>query len=148
MLATEKPKVLTSRMSTTTIETTKTEKETPIEKLQQVRRAGLFIGSVWAYGLKDGDTFTKAKALWTPTGYNVDSGRLAVSINEWGPVPINGAEQMVVGTGELERGQQLLMDIFETMANRGIIQMVAAPEVPPTYEDNLTAMLVERDATI
>lgn len=115
------------------------------EKLTRIRKAGLFIGSVWAYGLSEGEPIFRAQTLWTPYRYDVDSGRLAVNIGEWSHVPTNGIPQPNEGTGELERGTQLLMSIFETMSAEGTIQLLAVPETPPQISDDLTVRLVQED---
>lgn len=118
------------------------------DKLLQVRRAGLFIGSVWAYGLEEGEPIFKARALWTPHRYGVDSGRTSVFIEQWASVPADGSTQLTQGTGELERHGELLMGIFESMASHGMVQLIAVPETPVRASDELTAALVQRDSRL
>jgi len=117
-------------------------------KLDDVRRSGRFIGSVWAYHLEEGEPIFKAQTLWTPYAYDVDSGRLALHIKEWAPLIAQETAQQVEGTGELERGRELLMGIFQTMVARGTVTLLAVPESTVPMNEFTAAFVANRDSRI
>ncbi len=104
-----------------------------LDRLQKIRDAGLFLGSIWAYGLEEGEPLSRAPILWMPSKFTIDSGRLAVIIDEWCAVSIDeerSSKRLIKGSGELEEtaeGKSLLMGIFQTMTKRGTARLVSTP---------------------
>jgi len=100
------------------------------ERLATLVADNRFITSVWAYGLEEGQKPYEAPVLWIPYSWDVDSGRKALLIRQFQAVNPTGDPASAVGTGELERGRELLFGIFQTMAADGLVQPVYVPEQP------------------
>ena len=104
------------------------------ERLKNLVEEGRFIGSVWGYDLREGQQPSEASVLWVPYSWHVDSGRRSLLINEFRRVRVSDRSQKALGSGELERGRELLFGIFQTMAARGSVQLVSVPEQPLASE--------------
>ncbi len=109
--------------------------------MQQERRDNLarlvtqrqFIGSLWAYGLEEGQEPHEASILWMPYEWSADSGRRSVLIKEFETVDAE-VPKRAKGSEELEQRGELLFGIFEHMVTRGTVQLVLQPQ-PPEAND-------------